>query len=285
MLTLFCVPKPFSGHIKIIQNNALQSWRRLDPDCEILVCGNDEGCAQAAHEVGATHLTDIECNQYGTPLLNSVFENVKEHSRHNLLCYVNSDIILLEDFVSAVKRIRFPNFLMAGQRWDRDIDWPLDFSTPDWAERLRADALQNGMLHPPGGSDYFVFPRNSGLAEIPPFAVGRPGWDNWLLYHARSLGMPVVDATGATTVIHQNHDYAHVAESRDDGYAGPEGDRNFDLMGGEERRFCLDDATHVLTRRGLVPALSARHLARRRLTFTMFSPTGRALKKTLMRRR
>jgi len=58
------------------------------------------------------------------------------------------------------------------------------------------------------GLDYFIFP--CGLfRDIPPFAVGRPAWDNWLVYKARSLGLPVIDATKMVTAIHQNHAYSH----------------------------------------------------------------------------
>lgn len=281
MLTLFCVPKPFRGHIKIIQNNALASWRRLHPDCEIIICGSEEGCGEAARTIGALHLEDIEYNEFGTPLLNSVFETVARHGRHRFLCYVNSDIILLEDFVRAVKRIRFRDFLMAGQRWDVDVRTPLDFESPHWSRLLGAEARTIGALHPPDGSDYFVFSRETGLAELPPFAVGRPGWDNWFLYRARILGVPVVDATEVTTVIHQNHDYAHVAQGREKSYNGPEGDRNAELLGGEERRFSLNDATHRLTRKALVPALLPRHILRRRQTLTMLSPRAHALKETM----
>jgi hypothetical protein len=44
---------------------------------------------------------------------------------------------------------------------------------------------------------------------MPPLAIGRFWWDNWLLWKARSLGAPVLDATTVVTAIHQNHDYSH----------------------------------------------------------------------------
>ena len=43
MITIFSTPKPFSGHNEIIQRNALQSWKRLHQDIEILLFGDDEG--------------------------------------------------------------------------------------------------------------------------------------------------------------------------------------------------------------------------------------------------
>ena len=45
--------------------------------------------------------------------------------------------------------------------------------------------IRQGKRHPPTGSDYFIDPRRM-IQEMPPFAVGRPAWDNWLIQHVRS---------------------------------------------------------------------------------------------------
>ena len=39
MITFFATPKPFRGHIRVIQRNAIQSWQRLHSDAEILLLG------------------------------------------------------------------------------------------------------------------------------------------------------------------------------------------------------------------------------------------------------
>ncbi len=31
MITIFAIPKPFKGHIDVIQRNAIQSWTKLSP--------------------------------------------------------------------------------------------------------------------------------------------------------------------------------------------------------------------------------------------------------------
>ncbi|GAF74554.1 unnamed protein product, partial [marine sediment metagenome] len=195
MLTVFSVPKPFLGHIGIIQRNAIQSWTRLHPECEIILCGDELGTEEAAAENKARYIRSIARNEYGTPLLNSVFAQVRQTANHPLLCYVNADIILLRDFLEAVQRIWFPRFLAVGQRWDVHITEPWNFELSDWNQRLRRYVAEHGVLHPPAGSDYFVFPRDDALGKLPPFAVGRPGWDNWFIYRARKLGVPVVDIT------------------------------------------------------------------------------------------
>ncbi len=73
MLTIFTVPKPFRGHIGTIQRNAIRSWTRLRPECEVLLCGDDEGTAETAAELGVRHIAGIATNEMGSPLLSSVF--------------------------------------------------------------------------------------------------------------------------------------------------------------------------------------------------------------------
>ncbi len=47
LITLFTAPKPFvNPHIKIIQNNAIRSWKELGPDVSIVLIGDEEGIEQ-----------------------------------------------------------------------------------------------------------------------------------------------------------------------------------------------------------------------------------------------
>ena len=71
MLTVFAVPKPFAGHIGVIQRNAVRSWRALHPECQVILCGDEPGSAEAASELGVERLLDVDTNDFGTPLLSS----------------------------------------------------------------------------------------------------------------------------------------------------------------------------------------------------------------------
>lgn len=258
MLTLFTIPKPFRGHIAVIQRNAIRSWTLLRPACEIILFGDDEGTAEVAAEFGVRHVPTVARNEYGTPLVSDLFEQAQRLAAHDSLCYVNADIILLSDFLAAVRRIPFRRFLMVGQRWDVDLDRPWDFDSPDWEKRIREYARNHGNLHPPTGIDYFVF--TPGLwRDIPPFAIGRTTWDNWLIYGARAGGAAVIDATRAVTAIHQNHDYGHIPDGLDGAWKGPEAQRNLALAGGYDHVFTLTDATWLLTPRWLMPAWTKEH--------------------------
>jgi hypothetical protein len=181
----------------------------LKPKPEIIFLGDDEGVSEVAKELDLVHIAAIEKNNNGTPLVSSVFGIGQNRAKHSVVCYINSDIILLSNFMSAVATVnsRLPKFLMIGQRWDVDIRQGLDFASSSWETDLDLFRAQTGSLHSESAMDYFVFPRGM-YTDIPPFAIGRLAWDNWLVWSVRSKFIPVVDATAAITIIHQNHDYA-----------------------------------------------------------------------------
>ena len=270
MLTIFTTPKPFRGYIGVIQTNAIQSWILLRPEPEVILFGNEEGAAEVASRFGIRHVPDIECNEYGTPLLNSIFSIAQDIASHQLMCYVNTDIILMSDFLPAIRQVQRQSFLIVGQRWDVDVKEPVDFDKPDWEACLRTRVTEEGKLHPKSGIDYFVFSR--GLyGDIPPLAIGRGVWDNWLIYRARSLKAPVIDATKVITVIHQNHDYSHDPKGGTGVWKGPEAIRNCELAGWGEHALNLEHATWIFTSQGMRRALTLRHLYFRLDAVTMLS--------------
>ncbi len=244
LLTLFTAPKPFTDpHIDLIQRNALRNWQALGDAVEVVVIGDEPGIGAVCQELGIRHLPDVRCNVLGTPLISSIFDLGRRVNTSPFLAYSNADILILPDLLTSLKSIseQLDRFLVVGQRWDLDVVEPLDFS-PNWVEKLHGRVVENSDLHGQAGSDYFIYPR-ACFREIPDFAVGRAGWDNWMIYHARRQHWPVIDATQAITIIHQNHDYAHLGGQPH--YKLPETATNIRLAGGRRTIFRLDDASHV----------------------------------------
>jgi hypothetical protein len=281
VLTLFTIPKGFTNpHVSLIQRNALASWQRLAPAVEVLVMGDDQGVGEAAGEFGATHVSRVSTNEFGTPLLDSAFAEAAARAHGEVLCYVNADIVLLDDFVAAARRLPRDPYLAIGRRWDCDVSAPLDFSAGD--EWLRDWAHDNGTLDQARGSDYFLFRRDTDFG-LPPFAVGRPGWDNWMIGRALELRYPLIDITASVTAIHQNHDYAHVAGAIGGAdWEGPEANRNRELAPGL-RRYIHNpyNATQLLTLDGLRPARSLKHLRARFEAFVALRPIALPLRRLI----
>jgi hypothetical protein len=267
MFTLFAIPKPFEDHIGVIQRNALASWARLHPAAEVLVFGDEAGTADAVRACGGAlrHLPAVARNESGTPLVDDLFAQAERHARHRLLVYANADMILFDDLAAALARVaHLDRFLLCGRRWNLPVDRPLVFDA-DWAPRLRAAVACDGELAIPGAIDYFAFPRRM-LGPLPPFAIGRVEWDQWLLFHTRALGAPLIDATPSVVAVHQNHGHDHLARVRHTAQREAERNRALALF----HRLDLRDATHLLTPRGLQPTRDLVHLRRRLCSLPKF---------------
>jgi hypothetical protein len=234
VLTLFSVPKPFHGAIGEIQRRALASWTVLGDDIQVLLLGDEEVVGDAAREAGVEHLADLARTDRGTPRLDAAFAVADRAARHDLRCFVNADVILFDDLPAAAHRVagQAERFLLVGQTVD--VDQP----------RGRDDAIARGRRRGAAALDYFVFPADL-YRDVPPFAIGRACFDNWLVWRARQDAI-VVDATADVVAVHQHHDYAHVAGGKAEAYYGEEAARNLELAGGKSRIYTLHDASHVL---------------------------------------
>jgi hypothetical protein len=254
MITFFTSPKPFRGHIDVIQRNAIESWKRVHPSAEVILFGDEEGAGKAGLELDVRHVPYVKRNSFGTPYLAALVDGAQELTGNSLFCYINCDIILLSDFRAALERLPGLNssFLMSGQRWDTDVTEPLDFSRPDWDAYIRQRALTANRQRPPRYIDYFVFSRGLYDRNTPPLVIGRAGFDNWMMWYARHSGARVVDATQVVVAVHQNHDYAHHPEGQKGIYEGEEARQNFAYMQGG-RYATLENATHRFTAAGLKP--------------------------------
>lgn len=262
MLTIFAIPKAFSGHYDVIQRNAIKSWLELCPKCEIILLGNEKGTAETAAELNIKHIPDVKCSKFGTPLVPDVFEKATKAAHYRILAYLNSDIILMNDFMSAFLKIQKPLFLMGGQRIDVEIREPIRFEKADWEQKLRNFVKKHGKLRGPTGIDYFVFPSGIPFNFPANFAAGRPGGDDWTVYRARFLRIPVINTTPMVTAVHQNHGHSYLQGPKGL-WEGPESKENQRLTGGHSYIFTLNDADWILTKNGFEkPKLTVRRLSR-----------------------
>ena len=265
MITLFATPKNFRGHIAMIQRNAIASWTRLTPRPEIFLFGDEQGTAEIAGELGIRHFPEVARNEFGTPLLGDLFRQAEHHATAPLLAYVNADIVLTDDFIAAIDQVspRYKKFMMVGRRWDLDWDQSLDFSQPDWAQSMRANALRANVQRPGNFIDYFVYSR--GVCEgLLPLAIGRPAFDNYLLWRARAGGAELVDASPVVVAIHQNHDHAHRVLGNG-GSREPEYKSNREMVGPWWHLYTIEDATQILSPDGIRPSHQHAWLMAKRL--------------------
>jgi len=248
LLTIFTVPKSFLGnpHIRMIQRNTAQNLANLGSDVDPILIGDDDGVAETAQEFGIRHIPNIERNPQGTPLVSSAFQLARENSSSPLLACINADNLLLPDFVDTARSVanQAEKFLLVGQRYELDITEPLEFGA-GWPDHIRGEIEKRAKPLGPSAVEYMIFPRDC-LKDIPPFAFGRSGWDNWIAYKARRDHLPMIDATGSIVLGHQNHDYSHLP-GNEPPYKLPESLNNVRMSGGPRAMFGIGDATHVFT--------------------------------------
>jgi hypothetical protein len=279
---MFSTTKAFVGHCGVTQSNAIGSWVRLDPRPQVILFGDEPGTAEIARRHDIEHVPVVASAPSGAPLISELFARAEELARHQLLCYLNADIVVFDSFTGAVQaamRSSRPT-VMVGRRTDLDLDQDLGFG-PDWQQELLRSATERGVLQVADAIDYLVF-RRGVWGELPPFVVGRPGWDSWMVYRARALGLRVVDATADVVVVHQNHDYGHVQGGFAAVWKGQEAARNLELAGDPSRFFSIADASHVLRAGRVRRAFPLRSLRRRTEAWAVLYPLLRPLLRPLL---
>jgi hypothetical protein len=259
VLTLLSTPKPFRGHFGVIQRNAIESWTRLEPRPDIILFGDDEGTAEICAELGLRHVPDVATSDEGTPLISDMFLQGQHLATTPMVCWANADVIFTDALprAAALAAARSADTYVVGQRTDIDQTTPLPFAD-GWQQTLVERGAREGEVKPRNWIDWFLFTR--GLFEtLPPFAIGRPGYDPWLIWKADELGADVVDATRFVPALHQRHDYSHVG-SREAVFTGGEAKRNASYVTDWRQYRSIAHATLALDAEGrFVPARGLVH--------------------------
>lgn len=255
-VTMVTIPKGFRDHAGVIQTNAIHSWVKLVRPESVILCGDDPGVREMAEATGSVHRPDIQKTELGTPLVSDAILRTAREARTPWVCYLNGDIMLDSSFGRMLARVdKSAPTLIVGRRIDVDVKTVLDLDGAG-AEAKLAEIAAGGTLSPSNAIDFFCFTPGRWVENMPEFAVGRPGWDNWFVFNAVRRGVRVIDATGQLLTLHQNHGYGHVPKGTGQAWNGPEAERHRQIIGSWFCYFTIDDATHVLRAEGVRAAMS-----------------------------
>ena len=230
-ITFFTHCRAFTGEFDQLQERAIKSWKSAVPDCQIILMGDERGTKELAAIIGAVHKPGVPLNEHGTPLVSGIFWLGEMMAANDLLCGISADITLTPALWVALETIsEIDKPFVIGQRWDME---PGD-----------TDAAE---LHSPYAIDYFIY-RKRTLGEIPPFAIGRTAYDNWLVWAAMERwGLTVIDATNDIAAVHVSHSYPECGD-RAKMLKGAERKENLWLAAdsGCDHDGSVTDAPHVL---------------------------------------
>lgn len=266
-LTILSTPKAFRGLFDTIQHNAIESWTRLSSRPDIILFGTDDGTAEICAELGLRHVPEVATTAEGTPLISDMFLQGQALATTPVVCWSNADVMYTDallDTASTVARVKAPAYVV-GQRTDIDQLERLSFLS-GWQAELEERARRDGERKPVNWIDYFMFTRGL-FPKLPDFAIGRPGYDPWLIWRAADLGAEVIDATAFVTAIHQRHDYSHVG-SRETAFNGTEAKANAAIVDDWRHYHSITYATKALDAEGnMLPARGLRYRSARPRTY------------------
>jgi hypothetical protein len=207
-----------------------------------VVYGDEPGTGAICERLGLNHFPQCPRDEFGLPLLNFMFTATEAFAETPFLCYSNADIMIVNGLAETAEKlgIAFPNgFLGVCRRWDVDLTEAQNFFDSGWRDSMSLLAARPGSeLYTPCSSDLFLFTKPLGFA-LQQFTAGRPRWDNWMMWAACDIGLPVVDMTEAVFLIHSRHLYGESQnENRKSFFKHKSSGRNQELAG--DKLFCLN---------------------------------------------
>jgi hypothetical protein len=209
MLTIFSAMRPFRGDIGDVQLNAIKSWLKIVPVCEVILFDDEEGTTNAATKgLSVNVIKDVRRSKLGAPLLNDLFRIAREVASGEVLAYNTADVILPNDFSDKVAIVHQKMFgrvyLGVASRIDMLKTLKINFDSPSWFDEVRMASLRYGVPHRHSAADLWVYPKSFNMLP-PPFPIGRHLTDGWAIFNARINRVPVIDLTSEIRIIHQLH--------------------------------------------------------------------------------
>ena len=168
-------------------DNAVEAW---------LLAGNAE----------SSILNQTQCNEHGTPLVSSLFEQAEEKCPASVpfVAYANADILFDTGLTQTLEMVRdWPQssgIMMVGRR--SNVDMAPHFSTST-QQQLRDVFDAQSELFMEWAQDYFITARRLvDWPRLPPYVIGRRAYDNALVDWAFHNAV-LVDATATIKAVHQ----------------------------------------------------------------------------------
>ena len=216
MITYFTTFKNISENYTSIVNS-INSWLYSNYKAEVIAFISEDLPNNCNF---LRNIKVVKLKNKGLPCINNLFDMAIKHSSNDILCYLNSDIIIEPEFYNMLISIHNnlkDSYLIVGARYDSNVTELIDFNDTSKIKRFLGNKSLKMNVHDPAGSDFFGFPkRQYNSQNLLPLKIGRPKWDNWMIYNGLKKHYKVIDISNAYKVIHQNHTCNYITKASRD---------------------------------------------------------------------
>jgi hypothetical protein len=228
-MTFVSVPKVLTNDTQCLRMKlSVASWLGTDPTTKIILFttrtefGEWHGLPQELDvDFGYGRIFyagSIKSNSEGIPFVDDWFERGVALAKSRYISMINSDILMSSDWYQMIMKIlkcESDSFRPVVLSTRTDVDFPSSFySNLRWNQSHLLNDIDTEMSKLPlewhnlGGVDVFSFRTWEppfDLGKFPPFLMGRPRWDGWLIGHANNVS-DTIWTRFLPAVYHLNHD-------------------------------------------------------------------------------
>ena len=191
-----------------VYNNTVKVLASLLPEIQLVIFLPEEKIASYNVPEG-WHVLPISLkNCGGPPVLKNMFFDVYDLFDSTFYGYVNADILFNRGLVDTLYTLRksqvyksTKQVLISGKRVDLMME---RYKLRHISSANEVDGLvRKGAIAHGYAEDFFITTRQFPWQHIPDLVIGRPKYDNFLLYMARLHNVPVVDVSMTVVALHQ----------------------------------------------------------------------------------
>lgn len=200
----------------VVYNNTKHNWPKLGRKMKAVLFTNDPDLESQFSIAGWDVLPESNVSYYGTPILKSMYLQIRKTYQASFIGFANADILFtndLTDTLLAIKKNKTDetiNLMATGRRTNVKNLTAEQASTFEYLE----DASKKGVLFRADAEDYFFTDYKYPWETVPDLVIGRVAYDNFLLLHARMLNISTFDMTQTVRAVHQTVDNGHLEKTK-----------------------------------------------------------------------
>ncbi|KAL3855425.1 hypothetical protein ACJMK2_014636 [Sinanodonta woodiana] len=193
---------------ELVYNNTLYNWQTLRPHAQLIYFTMETSAVDKVILFDWNIHPLIPPSENGIPIIKDMYLQANKIYITSWYGYFNGDILLTDDILETLEYVsnvsdtfRNASILITGRRIN-----VLNVTSEEVRSKngIKESASSRGSLYEIDAEDYFITNIFFPWSKIPEFVIGRAGYDNWIVGHARcDLATIVIDATETITAVHQ----------------------------------------------------------------------------------